>query len=287
MIKKPEWLKKRLTNTETIEETIKLLRSLSLNTVCEGADCPNIGECFGKRTATFMIMGNVCTRNCRFCAVKNDKPRELDLKEPINIGKACKKLKLKHVVITSVTRDDLDDGGANHYAKTVKEIRKNNQNSTIELLIPDLQGDWNALKIILDSKPDILNHNIETVPRLYEDVRPKASYERSLELLRKVKEYDDNIFTKSGIMLGLGEKENEILNVMDDLMKNKCDILTIGQYLQPSQEHILLKEYIHPDKFKEYELIGLKKGFKYVASGPFVRSSFNASIGMEKLNQLK
>lgn len=283
MLKKPEWLKKRITNVENIEETVELLRKLSLNTVCEGADCPNISECFGKNTATFMIMGEVCTRNCRFCAVDNGKPRKLDSKEPENIGKACRELGLKHIVITSVTRDDLEDSGAGHYAETVNQIRKLNPYATIELLIPDLKGDWESLEVILDAKPDILNHNMETVQRLYEEVRPEAVYERSLELLKKVKEYDNRIFTKSGIMLGLGEEESEVLQVMEDLRKIDCDILTIGQYLQPSEGHILLKEYIHPDKFKEYEKLGLEKGFKYVSSGPFVRSSFNASLGMEEV----
>ncbi len=285
MIDRPKWIKKRITNMESIEETTAILRGLSLNTVCEGAQCPNIGECFGNKTATFMIMGEVCTRRCRFCAVPKGEAQCLDDKEPANIGIACSKLGLEHVVITSVTRDDIPDGGAGHFAKTVSEIRRQNPNTTIELLIPDLQGDWEALKVIIDSKPDILNHNLETVPVLYDEVRPQANYERSLELLKKVKEIDKNIHTKSGIMLGLGEKEEDVLKLMDDLIGVGCDILTVGQYLQPSNEHIDLKEYIHPDKFKEYERIGLEKGFKYVASGPLVRSSFNASIGMKKLEE--
>lgn len=283
MLKKPEWLKKRITNIENIEETVELLRKLSLNTVCEGADCPNISECFGKKTATFMIMGETCTRNCRFCAVKNGKPTKLNAEEPGNIGKACRELGLKHVVITSVTRDDLVDGGAGHYAETVKYIKKMNPNATIELLIPDLKGDWDSLKVILDSKPDILNHNMETVPMLYDEVRPEAVYERSLALLNKVKEIDSEIFTKSGIMLGLGEKESEVYQLMDDLRNIDCDILTIGQYLQPSEGHIFLKEYVHPDKFKKFEIIGFDKGFKFISSGPFVRSSFNASLGMDEM----
>ena len=285
MVQRPEWLKKRVKNTENIHETVKLLRSLSLHTVCEGAACPNIMECFGKKTATFMIMGDVCTRKCRFCGVAKGEPQKLNHNEPINIGKACNELELKHVVITSVTRDDIADGGAEHFAKTVYEIRRQNPNITIELLIPDLQGDWDALKIIIDSNPDILNHNLETVPSLYKEVRPQADYERSLQLIKKVKNYRSKIYTKSGIMLGLGEKEFEILKAMDDLVHANCDILTIGQYLQPSEEHIQLKEYIHPDKFKEYEYIGLKKGFNYVSSGPFVRSSFNASLAMRELNK--
>jgi len=283
MKNKPEWIKARISNMEQIEETMSILRGLSLNTVCEGAQCPNIGECFEKKTATFMIMGEVCTRRCRFCAVPKGEAQCLDLKEPANIGLACSKLGLKHVVVTSVTRDDIHDGGASHFAETVHEIKRQNPQTTIELLIPDLKGDWEALKVITDSKPNILNHNLETVPLLYEDVRPQADYKRSLELLQKVKSFDSKIFTKSGIMLGLGEKEEDVLQVMDDLVSVDCDILTIGQYLQPSSSHIELKEYIHPDKFAEYERIGKEKGFKYVASGPLVRSSFNASIGMEKM----
>ena len=283
MKNKPEWIKARISNMEQIEETMSILRGLSLNTVCEGAQCPNIGECFEKKTATFMIMGEVCTRRCRFCAVPKGEAQCLDLKEPANIGLACSKLGLKHVVVTSVTRDDIHDGGASHFAETVHEIKRQNPQTTIELLIPDLKGDWEALKVITDSKPNILNHNLETVPLLYEEVRPQADYKRSLELLQKVKSFDSKIFTKSGIMLGLGEKEEDVLQVMDDLVSVDCDILTIGQYLQPSSSHIELKEYIHPDKFAEYERIGKEKGFKYVASGPLVRSSFNASIGMEKM----
>ena len=283
MKNKPEWIKARISNMEQIEETMSILRGLSLNTVCEGAQCPNIGECFGKKTATFMIMGEVCTRRCRFCAVPKGEAQCLDVKEPANIGLACSKLGLKHVVVTSVTRDDIHDGGASHFAETVHEIKRQNPETTIELLIPDLKGDWEALKVITDSKPNILNHNLETVPLLYEEVRPQADYKRSLELLQKVKSFDSKIFTKSGIMLGLGEKEEDVLQVMDDLVSVDCDILTIGQYLQPSSSHIELKEYIHPDKFAEYERIGKEKGFKYVASGPLVRSSFNASIGMEKM----
>lgn len=282
-MKKPEWLKKRVNNIENIEETVKLLRSLSLHTVCEGAECPNISECFGNKTATFMIMGDVCTRQCRFCAVLKGRPQKLDPQEPINIGKASEKLSLKHIVVTSVTRDDISDGGAEHFAKTTYEIRKHNPLSTVELLIPDLQGNWDALKIIIDESPDILNHNLETVPSLYEEVRPQANYYRSLELLSKAKDSNPSIFTKSGIMVGLGELDKELYRVMDDLREIQCDILTIGQYLRPSQEHIELKQYVHPDKFEEYRKAALQKGFKYVASGPFVRSSYNASLGMDQV----
>jgi len=282
---KPEWLKTRISNIKQIQETVELLQKLSLHTVCDSAECPNLGECFGNKTAAFMILGNVCTRRCQFCAVKKGSPETLDLNEPANIGKACKEMDLKHIVVTSVTRDDLTDGGAKHFAKTVSEIRKQNISVTVELLIPDLEGNWDALKVILDAKPDILNHNVETVPELYSEIRPLAQYCRSLNLLKKVKEIDPTIFTKSGIMVGLGERDEQIYSVMDDLRAVDCDILTIGQYMQPSNGHICLKEYIHPDKFKEYKRIAENKGFKYVASGPFVRSSYNAALGIEKLKE--
>lgn len=283
IIEKPEWLRTRISNIKQIQETVDLLQKLSLHTVCESADCPNLGECFGNKTATFMILGSVCTRQCRFCAVSKGCADILDPKEPENIGKACKEMGLKHVVVTSVTRDDLFDGGAEHFAKTVAEIKRQNASATIELLIPDLKGNWDALKVILDSKPDILNHNVETVPELYSEIRPLAEYKRSLELLKIGKEIDTTIYTKSGIMVGLGEKEDQVYRVMDDLREVDCDILTIGQYMQPSKDHFELKQYITPYKFEEYKRIAEEKGFKYVASGPFVRSSYNAVQGMEKL----
>ncbi|MBN7773112.1 lipoyl synthase [Clostridium aminobutyricum] len=286
ILQKPEWLTKKISNINIIEDTAALLTDLSLHTVCDGADCPNRCECYSKKTATFMILGSVCTRQCRFCAVSKGRPGLLDANEPANVGKACRELGLKHVVVTSVTRDDLPDGGAEHFALTVQEIRSQNPSATIELLIPDLNGNWDALKIITDSKPDVLNHNVETVPALYANVRPQANYERSLELIRKVKEFDCKIFTKSGIMVGLGEKEEQVYQVMDDLIKSNCDILTVGQYLQPSSQHISLKEYVHPEKFEEYKWIAETKGFKYVYSGPFVRSSYNASLGLDQINTL-
>lgn len=282
-IKKPEWLKKKIANIDKIEETVKLLRTLSLNTVCDGAECPNIGECYGNKTATFMILGSVCTRQCRFCAVTKGKPQKINPYEPASIGRACKELELKHIVVTSVTRDDIPDGGAEHFAQTVYEIKKQNPLSTLELLIPDLQGNWDALKVIIDSKPDIINHNLETISSLYDEVRPQADYKKSLELLKKVKEFDSSIYTKSGIMVGLGEKEEEIYKVMNDLRRVNCDILTIGQYLQPSKQHIEIKEYIHPSKFQKYQKAAEEQGFKYVASGPLVRSSYNASLGINKI----
>ncbi len=287
VIKKPEWLRKRISNIEAIEDTAALLKDLSLNTVCDGADCPNRCECYAKKTATFMILGSVCSRQCRFCAVSKGNPEVPDPHEPANIGKACKELGLKHVVVTSVTRDDLPDGGAEHFALTVYEIRKQNPLSSIELLIPDLNGDWDSLKIITDSKPDVLNHNIETVPSLYTKVRPQADYKRSLELLAKVKVLDSRILTKSGIMVGLGEKDEEVYEVMDDLRRSGCDILTIGQYLQPSEQHIQLEEYIHPEKFEAYRMVAERKGFKHVSSGPFVRSSYNAALSLDQMSDPK
>lgn len=283
MLSRPEWLKQRVPNQETLKKMEKMLRGLSLNTVCEGANCPNMGKCFENKTATFMIMGSICTRGCKFCAVEGGEPKILDPEEPFHVAEASKQLGLKHIVVTSVTRDDLQDGGAEHFAKTVTEIRKLNPNSTIELLIPDLMGNWDALKIIVESGPDIINHNVETIPSLYKKVRPQAIYKRSLELLKQVKIFDSNIFTKSGLMLGLGESDEEVIGVMKDLVDIDCDILTLGQYLRPSTKHVSIHKYIHPDKFEELKNIALGKGFKYVASGPMVRSSYKAFDGMEQL----
>lgn len=283
---RPDWLKKRISRVDKIDETVKLLKSMSLNTVCAGADCPNIGECYANGTATFMILGSVCTRKCRFCAVKNGKTDFLDPNEPENVAKACKEMNLKHIVVTSVTRDDLADGGAGHFAETVRQIRKHNPESTIELLIPDLSGNWDSLKIIVDSKPDIINHNIETVQSLYEKVRPEASYIRSLNLLSKVKEMDASIYTKSGIMVGLGEVDADMLKTIDDLRAVDCDILTIGQYLQPSENHLEIENYISPYEFGIYKKFATLKGFKYVASGAFVRSSYNAFEALEVIKNI-
>ncbi|AKA69383.1 lipoyl synthase [Clostridium scatologenes] len=281
-VKKPEWLKKRISYGK-IDKTEKLLRGLELNTVCEGAQCPNINECFGHKITTFMILGNICTRGCRFCAVQKGIAQKLDPNEPMNVAKASKALGLRHVVITSVTRDDLPDGGAEHYFKTVKAIKKLNPSVTIELLIPDLKGNWEALKRILDAKPDILNHNLETVASLYKTVRPQAQYERSLELLRKAKEIDSKIYTKSGIMVGLGEKVQEVNALMDDLRTVKCDIITIGQYLRPSEEHLEVVKYVHPNDFEAYKTTALQKGFKYASAEVFVRSSYNAVAAMDNM----
>ncbi|MFA6977307.1 MAG: lipoyl synthase [Mesotoga sp.] len=285
MKEKPDWLKKKLNADRSRLSEIKvMLRSLRLNTVCEEAKCPNIGECFASRTATFMILGNVCTRNCRFCAVSKGIPGSPDPKEPENISHAVHVLKLRHAVITSVTRDDLDDGGASHFVDVVRELRKNCPDTTIELLIPDLNGNWKALERIVREHPDVLNHNVETVPSLYVSVRPGATYERSIGLLRRVKEIDSSIITKSGIMVGLGEDEDEVKSVIDDLIGAGCRMLTIGQYLQPSHKHLPVVEYITPEQFESYRIFALERGFSFVASGPLVRSSYHAALGFSSLH---
>lgn len=279
--RKPEWLKIKFQFGDSTKKINALKRSLGLNTVCHEANCPNRLECHNKGTATFMILGSVCTRNCRFCNVKTGKAQCVDKEEPLHVAQAVKELGLKHAVITSVTRDDLEDGGASQFAEVIREIRKLTPNTTIEVLIPDLKGNWEALKVILDEKPEILNHNIETISGLYKKVRPEAIYTRSLELLRKVKEIDKSILTKSGFMVGLGEKEEEVIELLKDLRKYQCDIVTIGQYLQPSKAHIELAEYVHPEVFKKYKKIGLDMGFKYIASSPLVRSSYNAAEALK------
>ncbi|EPY2278312.1 lipoyl synthase [Clostridium sporogenes] len=279
--RKPEWLKIKFQFSDSTKKINALKRSLGLNTVCDEANCPNRLECHNKGTATFMILGSVCTRNCRFCNVKTGKAQCVDKEEPLHVAQAVKELGLKHAVITSVTRDDLEDGGASQFAEVIREIRKLTPNTTIEVLIPDLKGNWEALKVILDEKPEILNHNIETISGLYKKVRPEAIYTRSLELLRKVKEIDKSILTKSGFMVGLGEKEEEVIELLKDLRKYQCDIVTIGQYLQPSKAHIELAEYVHPEVFKKYKKIGLDMGFKYIASSPLVRSSYNAAEALK------
>lgn len=275
MIKrKPDWLRIKLQGAEKLTEIKKMLNRLELNTVCKEANCPNMIECFGRRTATFMIMGSVCTRNCSFCNVTKGSPNNLDPQEPMRVAEAVKELGLKHAVITSVTRDDLPDGGAGHFAQVIELIKA--QDVIVEVLIPDLQGDEESLRVIVDAKPHVLNHNIETVPRLYPTVRPKANYSRSLELLKRVKLWDAGIYTKSGIMVGLGEQQAEVVNVMRDLRAVGCDLLTVGQYLAPSDKHHPVIEYVHPDIFKKYQDIAYQLGFKHVASGPLVRSSYHA-----------
>ncbi len=254
----------------------KILRKHKLHSVCEEARCPNIAECFLKGTATFLIMGDICTRNCPYCDIEHGKPKPLDENEPKNLAKVVKKLNLKYVVITSVNRDDLEDGGASHFAKVIKEIRKLNPNTQIEVLIPDFKYNWEALKIVVNAKPDVINHNIECVPSLYKSVRPRAIYEKSLELISKVKEFNSKIKTKSGLMVGLGERKEEIFKTMEDLVQSGCDIFTIGQYLQPSLDNLPVKKYYSDEEFKEFEDYGYKIGFKYVFSGKLVRSSYNA-----------
>ncbi|NMB97312.1 MAG: lipoyl synthase, partial [Clostridiaceae bacterium] len=281
--RKPDWLRIRVRGDHKFAETENILRSLSLNTVCEEANCPNRLECFNKRTATFMILGRYCTRNCTFCNVEKNHPEPVNTEEPENIAKAAAEMKLKHVVITSVTRDDLPDGGAGHFAKVIDELKKLNDNITIEVLIPDFKGDEQALFKVIKAKPHIINHNVETVPSLYHEVRPLAVYERSLKLLSNVKKYDNNIYTKSGIMLGLGEKKEQVAEVLKDLRNADCDLLTIGQYLAPSGKHHPVIEYIHPDTFEEYKKMGYDLGFKFVASAPLVRSSYHAAEAFNDL----
>jgi lipoic acid synthetase len=275
--KHPEWLKRKAPDPAVLARMKTMLDGLSLFTVCESAQCPNQGECFAQGTVTFLILGDICTRNCRFCAVKKGHPLSLDPLEPQNVALAVKKLGLKHAVITSVTRDDLPDGGAGHFARTVKAIQQASPQTTIEVLIPDFQGSPDALKTVVASSPEIINHNVETISRLYSKVRPKASYNRSLNLLRAVKSISGKTLTKSGIMVGLGEKHDEVVTVMEDLRAAGCDSLTIGQYLPPSPNHYRLARYVTPPEFQEYQSLAEKMGFCSVASGPFVRSSFNAA----------
>jgi lipoate synthase len=263
----------------------KLLRRLNLHTVCEEANCPNIGDCFSRKTATFMIMGDVCTRNCPYCNVSHGKPQALDTQEPENVANAVKTIGLKHVVITSVDRDDLPDGGASHFAKVIKKVREINPGITIEVLIPDFKGSIESLKMVLDANPEVVNHNIETVKELYKIVRPQGNYERSLKLLKSIKEISPKTISKSGFMVGLGETKEQIINLMEDLHKNNVEILTIGQYLQPSKNHLPVYRYYSEEEFKEFEEIGYKIGFKFVFSGILVRSSFNAQEQFMAMNK--
>ena len=272
----PPWIKQKAPNPAVFSQMKDILDTLHLHTVCESTHCPNMGECFAKGTATVMIMGDRCTRNCGFCAVESNAPKPLDSAEPAHVAAVAVKLKLKHIVITSVTRDDLTDGGACHFAQTIQAVRGASPSTTIEVLIPDLQGDRNSLKTICAAKPEIINHNLETVPSLYQKVRPQAKYERSLALLKTCKELDKSIYTKSGIMVGLGETFEEVTSLMKDLRQAECDILTIGQYLRPSPLHLEIAAFIPPEVFTEYKEMGERLGFKYVASGPLVRSSYHA-----------
>ncbi|AKP48302.1 Lipoate synthase [Bacillus smithii] len=276
-LRKPDWLKIKLNTNENYKGLKKMMREKSLHTVCEEARCPNIHECWGvRRTATFMILGEVCTRACRFCAVKTGLPSELDWQEPERVADSVQQMNLKHVVVTMVARDDLKDGGAAVMAETVRAIRRKNPFTTVEVLPSDLGGVEENLKILMDSRPDILNHNVETVKRLTPRVRARATYERSLEFLRRAKEMQPDIPTKSSIMIGLGETKEEIIETMDDLRANHVDIMTIGQYLQPTKKHLPVKKYYHPDEFAELKEIALSKGFSHCEAGPLVRSSYHA-----------
>jgi lipoic acid synthetase len=273
---KPEWLKVKLPNSEEYFRLKTLIREHKLHTVCQGAHCPNIGECWGAGTATFMILGEVCTRACKFCAVKTGLPEEYDVEEPGRIAAAVKKLGLKYAVITSVDRDDLEDGGAFIFAETILQTRKECGNIRIEVLIPDFRGSLDALRTVVEAQPDVLGHNVETVPRLYRSARAGSSYQRSLDHLRNAKSFGVPTITKSGLMLGLGEDRDEILDVLKDLREADVDIVTLGQYLQPTKEHLPVEKFYTPDEFEEFREHAYSLGFRHVASGPLVRSSYHA-----------
>ena len=287
--KKPNWIKSKIVNSQEFFSTKSIVNQYKLKTVCQEANCPNITECWSKRHATFLIMGDTCTRACAFCDVITGKPKALDPFEPNKISSAIKKLNLKHAVITSVDRDDLHDGGANHFHDVIVETRKNNPSTTIEVLTPDFLRKGDSYKKVIEAKPDVFNHNIETVPSLYRKVRPGARYFGSLELLKNSKQINKNVFTKSGLMVGLGETKDEILQVMDDLISADVDFLTIGQYLQPSPKHFPLVRYYHPDEFNELEQQAKAKGFLLVSSSPMTRSSYHADEDFKVLqeNRLK
>ena len=277
MTVKPNWLRVKAPQWQRVGNVKEILRDLSLNTVCEEASCPNIGECFNAGTATFLIMGPACTRACPYCDIDFEKkPQALDPTEPVRLAEAVNRMKLNHVVITSVNRDDLEDGGASQFVRCIEAIRLRSPQTTIELLIPDLCGNWKALEIILQAQPEVLNHNTETVPRLYRRVRPQGNYERTIELLKRSREIEPRVYTKSGIMVGLGETDTEIRQVMEDLRGVNCDILTIGQYLQPTAKHLGVNEFIHPDRFAAWKAFGEEIGFLQVVSSPLTRSSYHA-----------
>lgn len=276
-VRKPEWLKIKLNTNEQYTGLKKMMREKKLHTVCEEAKCPNIHECWAERkTATFMILGSICTRACRFCAVQTGLPTELDWEEPKRVADSVEKMGLKHVVITAVARDDLKDGGAGVFAETIRAVRRRNPFCSIEVLPSDMKGEYESLKTLMDARPDILNHNIETVKRLSPSIRARATYERSLELLRRAKEMYASIPTKSSIMIGLGETKEEIIETMDDLRANHVDIMTIGQYLQPAKHHLKVQKYWSPQEFEELKTIAMSKGFSHCEAGPLVRSSYHA-----------
>lgn len=272
--KKPDWLRVKLPTGKEYAKVSEMVSTHKLHTICESGNCPNKGECWGAGTATFMILGNICTRSCGFCNVATGKPKAVDLQEPERVAKSVLLMNVKHCVITSVDRDDLKDGGSIIWVETINAIRKLSPQTKFETLIPDFQGNWENLQRLIDARPDIVSHNLETVRRLTKEVRIQAKYDRSLEVLKRLKEA--GLKTKSGIMLGLGETEQEVLESMDDLRSVGCDVLTLGQYLQPSPKHLKVQEFIHPDVFAKYKVIGLEKGFRFVESGPLVRSSYHA-----------
>jgi len=274
--RRPPWLKVRAPWGDNYQRLQHLMRHQALHTVCEEARCPNIGECWGHGTATFLILGDICTRRCGFCAIKTGRPQGLDLLEPERVARAIQRMGLKHAVITSVNRDELPDGGAAIFAQTIRRAKELSPGLSVEVLIPDFKGDRKALQTVMDAKPEILNHNVETVPRLYRRVRPQANYERSLRIIQWAKEMDPSVLTKSGMMVGLGETWDEILQVMDDLVAHNCDILTIGQYLRPTEKHLPIMRYYTPEEFERLREEGLARGFQWVESGPLVRSSYRA-----------
>lgn len=274
--RKPDWLRAKLPAGPNYQQVKHLMRSRALHTVCEEAMCPNLGECWNRGTATFLLLGDTCTRSCGFCHIKTGRPGPLDEDEPRRVAETVELMQLNHCVLTSVNRDERKDGGAPIFAQTILEIRQRMPHCTTEVLIPDFKGDLDALKMVMDAKPSILNHNTETVPRLYRTVRPQANYRRSLQVLANAKMLDPQAVTKTGIMVGLGERKEEVIEVMRDLRENQVDIFTIGQYLRPSRQHLPVYRYVHPDEFKEYHDIGMELGFRWVESGPLVRSSYHA-----------
>lgn len=279
----PEWLTIRLPRPDTIKHVEQMMRSKNLHTVCESARCPNLPECWSKKTATFMILGDTCTRSCGFCAIKVGHGMEVDPFEPLNVAKTTKELGLKHVVVTSVARDDLKDEGAGQFAKTITALHKELPYAIVEVLTPDFKAKPECVQTVTDAHPEIYNHNIETIARLHTVVRPQAKYERTLRVLEMVKEFDQTIYTKSGLMLGLGETRDEVIETLKDLRSIGVDAVTIGQYLRPTMKHLPVVSFVHPDEFKEYEQIGEELGFAFVASGPFIRSSYNAIAFSEKV----
>jgi lipoic acid synthetase len=281
---KPPWLKRRIPSGATYQEIRGLIQKTHLHTVCQEACCPNLGECFSQGTATFLILGDRCTRDCRFCAVAHGSTEPPDPEEPLRVAEAVEQMKLRYAVVTSVTRDDLKDGGAFVFAETIRKIREKTPETRVEVLIPDFRGDLNSLKTVMEARPDVLNHNVETVPRLYASVRPQAVYQRSIDLLRNAHRLDPSIPTKSGLMLGLGEQPEEVVQVLRDLLDAGCRILTLGQYLQPSSEHLPVERFVTPEEFQGWRKKALEMGFREVASGPFVRSSYHANEAYQALS---